>query len=192
MENNSIWKTVERPGYFGKLRDRLVENWNKQYGEGNWKLAYEWGSSIIERPEAIQVYEDAYYEFLKSRRDILDWLINTASNVYDTAESNIEAKFDYNYQETRSSHIHDIAIRRSVMRLGKCFKGDRLVHIRSKDTEGYILSPMNVPFHLPEMIFKGEIKDYPGIGEWWIEKGIPYSAEEFYQQNKLLQVKSSG
>jgi len=180
-----IWKTVERPGYFGKKRDELVAKWDKEYGKGNWRLAYQWGSLIIEREQAIQIYEDAYYEFLKNNPKTLEWLVNTASDVYDTAPSNVEARFDYNYQETPNTHLHDISIRKSVMRLGKWFKGDHLVEIRSKSTEGKILSPGLVPFHLPEMICKEEIKDYSGKRMWWQNGSI----EDFYQKNKLLQVK---
>jgi len=51
------------------------------YGKDNWRIAWQWNSQIIEMPEALQIYEDAYYEFLKSRKDILDWLVHAASDV---------------------------------------------------------------------------------------------------------------
>lgn len=185
MTDKITWKTVERPGYFGKKRDELVAKCDKEYGKGNWRLAYQWGILVIEREQAIQIYEDAYYEFLKNNPKTLEWLVNTASDVYDTAPSNVEARFDYNHQETPNTHLQDIAIRKSVMRLGKWFKGEHLVEIRSKSKEGRTLSPGIVPFHLPEMIVKEEIKDYGEKGMWWQNGSI----EDFYQRNKLLQVK---
>ncbi len=183
------WKTIERPGYFGKKRDELYNGWDGEFGENNWRLAYDWGELVIPRSEAIQLYEDGYYEFLKANPETLDWLVNTASDVYDTALSNVEAGFSYDEQETPNNHIHDVSIRRSVMRLARWFKGDHLMQVRAGSTEGAILSPHIVPFHYPEMIFKGEIKDYSGKGLWWKKLGIENSIEEFYQHNKILQIK---
>ena len=54
---------------------------------------------IIAEDVAIQIYEDAYYEFFDTHRDKLEWLINTASDVYDTAPSNVQAGLDYKIQE---------------------------------------------------------------------------------------------
>ena len=179
------WKTVERPGYLGKKRDEIIDSWNKQYGEGNWRLMYTWVDSIIPREMAIQIYEDGYYEFLKREKEKLEWLVNNASDVYDTAPSNVESGLDYNIQETNNNHLHDIAIRRSVARLGEQFRGNKLVRVRWKDSDGYVLSPGIVPFHLPKLIVPGEIKSYSGKTPWWNTGTI----EDFYQRNKILQIK---
>jgi len=79
------WRTIERPGYLGKKRDELHAQWTRQFGEGNWRLAYHWGSLIIPQREGIQVYEDGYCEFFKRDIETLEWLVSTASDVYDTA-----------------------------------------------------------------------------------------------------------
>jgi hypothetical protein len=179
-----VWKTVERPGYFGKKRDELHASWDEKYGEGNWRIAYQWGDSVVSKEEGIQIYEEGYYEFFKKNPDVLEWLVSTASDVYDTAPTNVQAGFDYTNQETPNNHIHDVAIRRSVARLGKKFKGDHLMEVRWTGSEGYKLNPGVVPFHLPELIVPGEIKDYGGKGTWWNDNTI----ETFYQKNKLLQV----
>lgn len=178
------WETVERPGYFGKKRDELCKLWDAKYGHLNWRLAYQWGDLVVPREVGIQLYEDAYYEFLKNNPETLEWLVSNASNVFDTAPTNIQSEFDYTIQETPNSHIHDIAIRRSVLRLGEWFRGDHLIHVRWKDTEGFRLSPGIVPFHLPKFIVPGEIKDYGGKGFWWYKDSI----EDFYQRNKVLQI----
>ena len=191
MEEKNVyqWVTIERPGYFGKNRDDLIDRWNKEYGNENWKLAWQLGSRVIERKEALQVYEDSYYEFLKKNKDIMEWLINTASDVYDNALTNVMSGLNYDIQETQNTHLQDISVRRSVLRLGKCFNGERLIEIRSRNAEGWKLVPCNIPFHLPELILTGEIKDYSGKNGWWDRLGIPNSLEKWYQQNKLLQVK---
>lgn len=179
------WKTIDRPGYLGKKRDQLTAKWNKKYGENNWRIAYQWGSLIIPRKEAIQIYEDGYYEHFRKNQKDLEWLISTALDIYDTARSNILSGFDYEQQETPNNHIHDIAIRRAIMRLGKWFKGDHLMHVRWEGTEGYRINPGVIPFHLPEMIIQEKLKDYGGKGIWW----FPNTIEDFYQRNKLLQIK---
>src|SRR3989344_5822304 len=152
MSLDSLWKTVERPGYLGKKRDEVQNVWNESYGQGNWRISYQWGSLIIPRREAIQIYEDGYYEFFKNRHEVLEWLVNTASDVYDTNQTNIQSGFDYEKQETPNNHIHDIAIRRSILRLGNLFHGDHLVHVRWAGSEGFRVNPGVVPFHLPSMI----------------------------------------
>lgn len=178
------WKTIEKPGYFGKKRDELYNLWDEKYGLGNWRIAYHWGDIVVPREMGIQFYEDAYCEFLNNSKETLDWLITTASDVYDTALSNIDSGLDYECQETPNNHIQDISIRRAVLRLGEEFKGDHPMHVRWKDTEGYRINPGVVPFHLPRMIVPGEINDYSGDGIWWESNTI----EDFYQKNKVLQV----
>lgn len=188
------WRFIERPGYFGTSRNEIYARYNEQFGKDNWRIAWQWRSQIIQRPEALQMYEDGYYEFFKSNRGVLEWLVTTASDVYDTSPSNVEARFSYDIQETPNNHIYDVAIRSAVLRNGVWFKGNHLVHVRPKK-EGERLGPHLIPFHLPNMIFRGQIKykgkdrDFLINPPWWIKMGIEDSVEQFYQQNKVLEVK---
>ncbi len=179
------WETVERPGYLGKKRDEVQSGWDNQFGKGFWRIAYQFGEMIVPREMGIQIYEDGYYEFFKNNPLTLEWLISTASDIYDTAETNVHARFDYLNQETPNNHVHDVAIRRSIARLGKWFHGDHLMHVRWKESEGFRVNPGVVPFHKPELIFTGDIKDYGQKGFWW----YPNTVEDFYQRNKVLQAK---
>jgi len=183
------WRTVERPGYLSKKRDEITASWDKNFGKGNWRLAYEVGELIVPREMGIQLYEDGYYHFLLDNPDVLDWLTSTASDVFDTAPTNVEAGFNYTQQETPRNHIHDVSIRRALLRTGNWFAGDHLVHVRGPETEGERLSPYLIPFHLPDLISQKDIKDYGNKGSWWDEMGVPKSVEAFYQRNKVLQVK---
>ncbi|MBI2042846.1 hypothetical protein HYT25_00465 [Candidatus Pacearchaeota archaeon] len=184
------WEMIERPGYLGKKRKEIESKWD--YELETWRLVWQWGDSLLLKPIALQIYEDAYYEFLNSKPELLKWLVETASDVYDTAPSNVESRLNYNAQETPNNHLHDIAIRRAVLRNGAEFKGNHLVEVRKPGSEGESLAPYAVPFHLPQMIYQGDdIKDYGNKGFWWRElgkqKGIEHTVEEFYQQNKVLQ-----
>ena len=147
------WRTIGRPGYFGEKRNELQIKWNEQFGEENWRIAWQWGNPVIGRAEALQMYEDGYYEFFKGNSSLLSWLVNFASNICDTSPTNVQAGFSYDIQETPNNHIHDVAIRRAVLRNGVWFSGDKLLEVRSVDAKGWVLSPCNIPFHLPQLFF---------------------------------------
>jgi len=180
-----MWRTIERPGYFGKKRDELVEKWNQEFGEGNWKIAYQWGEHIVPREFAIQLYEDGYYEFFRNDPLKLENLIKNYEDVYDTAPSNVDSFIDYSIQETPNNHIHDIAIRRAVLRHGEWFSGEGLCWVRWKGSDGFDYNPGVVLFHKPEMIVSGTVNDYGSKGVWWFDKTL----EDFYQKNKVLMVR---
>ena len=187
------WKIVDRPGYFGEKRDKLQAGFDKKYGLGSWRIAWEFGGLVVPRAEALQLYEDGYYEHFKAKPDLLNWLVDKFSDVFDTAPSNVKAGFSYDIQETPNNHLHDVAIRRAVLRNGRWFSGKKLLEVRSANAEGWVLSPCNIPFHLSHMIYqgptkyKGEERDFAANPPWWIRKGVKNNVEEFYQQNKLLQ-----
>lgn len=184
---NLKWKTailpLGRPGYMGDARDRLEHEWDLSCGCDGWRLAWEWGDHVLTQSVALQIYEDAYFEHLRICHEVLEWLVSTAKDVYDTAKSNVHSGFDYDFQETKNNHYHDISIRRAVLRHGRKFQGDHLVHVRGDDSEGYRLNPGRVDFHRPDMIYQGDIVNASGKKIWW-ERG---TIEDFWQRNKLLQ-----
>jgi hypothetical protein len=177
------WTSVVRPGYLGGKRDKKHAEWNAMYGEKNWRLIHIFDEVELDFLGVCAVYEDAYFYFLEKNPKILNQLISEASNVWDDAESNMQCGFDYLKQETNRTHIQDIAIRRSIARMGLCFKGKKPIRIRDKDDPhplSMILSPGQVPFHRPEKIVEPEMEG------WW----KPGSVESFYQSNKIFQVKT--
>lgn len=183
-----VWRTVDRPGYMGDARDRLYREWDEAHGKGLWRIAWTtWEDEVIEKDMALQIYEDGYFMHFLTNPGQLLWLVNTASEVYDTAESNVNSGFDYNKQETPNNHLHDIAIRRAVARHGDRFRGDHLVWVRGPGSEGEQLNPGVVHFHLPHLIYKGSIKNASGKNLWWDAGSI----EDFYQRNKVLQVREA-
>lgn len=174
-----MFKTINRPGYIGFKKKRIFRELNEEYGSDNWRIAWQWNNQIITQPLAIQLYEDAYYEYFKSNSSDLNWLINTASDVYDISESDIQSGLDYSIQNSNATHLQDISIRRVLLRLGKKFEGDHYVQIRGKDSEGAKYNPGFIPFHLSKKIIK------PSLEGWWQENSI----EDFYQSNKVLQIR---
>ena len=64
------WKIIDRPGYFGKMRDKIFRDFNKKYGKANWRIVWKWKKEIIFREFAFQIYEDAYYNDSFNRKDI--------------------------------------------------------------------------------------------------------------------------
>lgn len=176
------WITVERPGYLGKHRDEKYQEWDEKYGKGNWRLVWKVGETFVDFLGVCALYEDAYFEFLRNNSDILSQLITEASNVYDDEPSNVESGLDYTKQETPRTHIQDIAIRRSLIRLGLWFRGKELIRIRQEKGRhplSITLSPDQVPFHRPDLIEKPELE------RWWHLGTV----ESFYQSNRVLQVK---
>jgi hypothetical protein len=174
------WVFEDRPSYFGRKRDEIQKGYDEKYGELSWKLAHKVGDRYLDFSDAIQLYEDAYYEFLRNHVGILNLLCNEAKEVWDNAETNVKCGFDYSAQENWSNHYQDISVRRVVFRLGRKFNGDKLVQIRhnSESQVGSELSPGRVPFHLPAYV------EQPVKEGWW-EKG---TVEEFWQSNKVLMV----
>ncbi|NHJ32908.1 MAG: hypothetical protein FK732_08600 [Asgard group archaeon] len=173
------WIILGRPGYAGKKKKLRRKELHDKYGEGNWKFAHLVNDKLHSREEALEFYETSYFHYFQNNPEILEWLITYAKDVYDTAPSNVHSRLDYSIQETDAAHLHDIAIRRSIKKLGKEFQGNALLEIRGEDSEGFILSTSQIPFHPPELILKPQLKG------WWNKNSI----ESFWQSNKVLLVK---
>ncbi|MFH1377110.1 MAG: hypothetical protein ABIH25_05745 [Candidatus Woesearchaeota archaeon] len=174
-----MYRTSRRIGYVGKRKKAAIREFNEKYGKGNWRIAWQWEDKTIEREEALSHYEDAYLYFFESNPEELEWLINTASDIYDISPNDVNSGLDYSKNQRGATHIQDITIRRVVNRLGKNFDGNRLLQVR-RGGEAERYNPGIVKFHKPEMIIQ------PRIRGWW----KPNTIEDFWQSNKILQVKN--
>tara|TARA_Y100000310_G_scaffold159115_1_gene158608 strand:- start:21945 stop:22715 length:771 start_codon:yes stop_codon:yes gene_type:complete len=173
------WLVIKgEAGYIGGNKKQIYANYNHRFGEFNWSKGHIFYNKPISKDQAIEIYEEGYYQYLSNNSDVLDWLTNTASEVYDLDPSNVNSGLDYKIQECNANHFQDISIRRVLKRLNRSFKGDHLVEIRGHKSEGYRLNPGQVPFHIPDAILNREGKT------WW----EPKSVEAFYQHNKILLV----
>lgn len=177
------WLSVGRPGYAGLSGKDKAEKRDKLFGPENWRVVHLYKGRALLRPQALQLYEESYYKFFLANPEVLDWLCATASEVYDIEPSNIDAGEDYFKQDSSAVHLQDIAVRRCLRRLGRRFEGGHPVQIRGRDSDGYCLNPGMVPFHDPSEVLEPSL----ARGKWWKKNSI----EDFWQSNKVLQVKDS-
>jgi hypothetical protein len=165
-------------GYAGNNGLQIDQKFDQRFGEYSWSKAHNYDDKLFSKEKIIKIYEEGYFQFLKNNPDVLEWLVSTASEVYDIDPSNVNSSLDYSVQECSATHLQDIAVRNVLDRLGRVFEGDHLVQIRGHESEGYVLNPGQVPFHRPDLIIPTETKS------WW----KPDSVEAFYQHNKVLLV----
>lgn len=189
-----MWTKVERPGYFGRRRDQKVAELNARFGEGKWELRWviDYSGFPQLKPtgdrtdfysfeEACRLlYEESYFRYLSQREDEVAFICSFGQCI-DNAPTNVQSGFDYTKQEAFSTHIQDIAVRNTLRRLGKWFTGpaDRILVIRSKDSDGYRFGPGNIPFSWPTLITT------PSMAPSWANPG---SVEDFWQSNKWIVV----
>jgi hypothetical protein len=178
------WRTMFRPGYFGRRRDQRIATYNATYGAGNWRLAWVVNGRAYSFVEACKLfYEQSYYRWLADHPEEVDFICSFGECI-DNAPSNVLAGRDYAHQESYSTHIQDIAVRNVLYRLGREFEGpaDSVLVIRSADSNGYRFGPGNIPFYVPELITQ------PEICPRWANSG---SVEAFWQSTKMVQVRQT-
>lgn len=175
----TMYTRVGRPSYIGSRKQEVEINYNKLYGEGNWRFAWDIQGNTINLDGALLLYEDAYFEYFKKHSDELQWIANNFSDVYDNNISNVHSGLDYHIQEFGGNHFQDIAIRRCLVRNLLRFKGKELLEIRTAGL-GKQYNPSEIQFHKPELIPQPEIKG------WW----KPHSLESWYQSAKYLEAKN--
>jgi inosine/xanthosine triphosphate pyrophosphatase family protein len=170
---------IGRPGAIGSRKPEVLRNYDAVYGQGNWRLAHAINGRSIPSHAALQLYENAYFEYFRQHPDELEYIASNFSEVYDNNISNIQSGLDYSIQEFGGNHYQDIAIRNCLVRNGMWFSGKHPLEVRMKG-EGKRWGPGVIPFHLPQYIVKPEI---PG---WWGSGSL----ESWYQSNKFLEAAS--
>ena len=191
MLRQEEWKLVDNtsPGYVGKRRNDLWAERDAKYGKRNWQTIWLVGDNYLEYEEACRLYEDAYFEYFKHRPELLEYLLEVASDVYDDDPGNVESGLDYSKRGDLRTHIQDIAIRNCVKRFGREFRGDKLIQIRDRIGEhplSLALSPGQVPFHKSALISNPDNLAEIRRQAWW----LPSSVEDFYQRGKRLVVRN--
>jgi hypothetical protein len=183
------WRSVERPGYFGKRRDATHLRYDATYGANNWRLVwivpgFSGGPALaLDFVQACKtIYEESYVRYLQARPEDVDFICEFVDCI-DNSPTNVHSGLDYTMQETNSTHIQDIAVRNALNCLGRSFTGKRteLLIIRSADSNGFRFGPGNVPLFQPKMITQ------PSKCPLWANRG---SVEDFWQSNKYLQVRT--
>jgi hypothetical protein len=122
-------QVVDRPGFFGRKRERKVSFYNNLYGEGKWSEMWEVGGRLVGFHRAVELYDEAYYCYLASRPDLLEW-VTSFGECYDTEPSNIQCGCNHDIC-CSPRHIQDVSTRRALERLGVWFKGAPTVCFKS-------------------------------------------------------------
>lgn len=175
------YRRLYRPGYFGRKRDLIVANLNARYGEDGWELRWvtsTYPNGLTFKDACIEFYEYSYESYFVEHPEELD-IICAYGECIDNAMTNIQSGCDYEHQESYSTHIQDIAVRNVLFKFGREFEGpaDKILVIRSADSNGYKFGPGNIPFWAPAMITQ------PPLCPKWANK---WSVEEFWQSNKWI------
>ena len=182
------WLTVERPGWFGEAKENILQNFDKQYGAGNWRIRHQLGPRLLDFREALRIYELCYeMHFLDPHTRYL-WtnLFKIAKNIWTEQPSDTGSGTNYYMQNAKAPHYEDIAIRIIMEKYQKRFEGEKLIRIRadSKDVVGIALSSIHIPFIFPKFIEPS----FPETLWWNRHEG---SLEHFWHCNKVLQIKSA-
>ena len=179
-----LWKLLYRPGFFGRRRDAIVLKLNTEYGKGNWSLV--WVSENFPPMEFAMAckhhYEMSYLMWFMEHEEELDRVCSYGECI-DNAPTNVQSGCDYTKQEAFSTHIQDIAVRNVLKMLDRKFEGpaDKILVIRSADSEGYRYGPGNIPY------FDAGYIQQPSMAPQWAKPG---SVEDFWQSNKYVAVKA--
>lgn len=153
-----------RAGGF-KNRERMRQEWNRLYGEGNWEVVYYYNKQIYTRDQALEeFYHKSYLMFMKKHPEIVDELCKMAKELYNPhAES------------TTGVDLQCPAVYKALETLGRTLEGTERVAIGTWGYNRGIKYPMISlklsPFQVPI----------------WCENKL--SVESFWQNYKYLAVK---
>jgi hypothetical protein len=137
-----------RVGDLGKNRNDFLSKINKQVGKGNWFWAFQSGSKLYSWQWGLQLYEDAFYQHIKSDTGLLRKLVGSY-DIYEKDRQETESLLDYKIQKLQYDHYSDIAYRRCLVRFGLWFSGTDYLPMQGTKYEAW-----KIPFHLPHLIRK--------------------------------------
>ncbi len=176
-------------GYLGTRRDQVKNHFDENYGDGNWRVVWydKKKRTILDFLRmCVYYYQKSYFEFLSGNPHLVEFLQTNALNVCAEDASDLEAGCNYLVQKGKRTQILAIVVRNVMADMGIEFRGKELIYLRGPKISYEIcrkLDPRVVPFCNPEKIFHS----------WYSEnEKKPFSVEDFYQNNKFLQLRRRG
>mgnify|MGYP001590905064 CR=1 FL=1 len=188
------WVTVASPGYLGSRRDATHELWDKEYGEGSWRIGWELadGTSLT-YPELFRLYVDSYAQYFREHLKEAVFLAENFSYAWDETDISRAEVFDpYALwgKPGNSNQFHHVALNVAIEQvLEMPFVGRMPIQVRggkpgtpTQDwSEGWWWHPGRIPCLRPELIPQG----FEPERKWWDNGTI----EDLYQKAKVLQVR---
>ena len=167
-------------GDMGKNRNRFFHKVSQQVGKGNWFLGFRAGQKLYSWAFGMQLYEDAYWSFLREDIEYIKELVGY-SDVFVYNRHDADSCLNYKEQTQESDHYQGIAIRRCLVRMGVWFKGEGILKI--PETK---FNDCKIPFHLPHLINK---PDSIGSIKSWIDTNrLVIVAPEIEDKAKLAEL----
>jgi len=198
LQQQGVWQTVERPGYLGKRRDAAYREWNKMFGEGNWRIGNQMANGEMYSYEDIiwKVYVPGYEKYFLEHPIEARFITDNYSYGYDKTLCTEKEAFDiYAFYNKPGvvNQFHNVAFNVALTNLGYRFEGVEPVQVRegkpgtpdSWQPAGFRWSPGRIMAVRPELTPE-LIELLPGQTIWWKHGSI----EEQYQLSKVLQIKS--
>lgn len=193
FESQPMWLTVARPGYQGKKKDEQTSRWNADYGEGEWRIAWELQNGVICNYDQIfyNFYVAGYVQHFLENLDEASQLTANYSYTYDKDVVPRSEAFDPHalYDKPgRPNQFHNVALNIALeYYLGLPFKGQLPLQVRegkpgsdpSTWPQGWRWSPGRISAVRQDLI------PHHDTTGWW-QKG---SIEDLYQTAKVFQVK---
>ena len=192
------WITVERPGYQGKRKDEDFARWNREFGEGSWRIAWELKNRQTLDYEGVfyKIYVPGYVKYFLNHPNEARFLADNYAYSYDKNFISREQAFDpyalYN-KPGIVNQFHNVALNIALeWYIGIPFLGNRPIQVREgrKDTpksewpEGWYWSPGRISAVRPDLI-PDDTRPENDEKIWWGKGTI----EDLYQTAKVLQVK---
>lgn len=185
------WITVER---LSGREEQLQKIWNREYGEGNWRLAWELTNGEVLDFESMfwTVYVAGYAQHFWLHPDQANFITQNYAYTYAKEKVNKAAAFNLQLlqQNEVPRHFHHLALNVALeWFLALPFQGRRPLKVQEgkpgsaleKQPEGYQWSPSRIAATRPELIPQSELDEV-----WW-QRG---SLEDLFQSAKVFQVRN--
>ncbi|RLI72548.1 hypothetical protein DRO91_03760 [Candidatus Heimdallarchaeota archaeon] len=173
------WAILGRPSFLGPPKKSALIELDRRFGSNNWLLSYQFDKELLSKDSLMKLVERSYSLFFKTNPEVFKWLLSTTKDIHETAPLDMNTTTDFSLQGTTIERLCAVAIRRVVKEMGCSFNGTQLLQIAGENSNGYVLSVVNVPFCEPEKILKPIIKGH------WSKNSIA----SFFHNNRILAVK---
>lgn len=186
------WITKQQPiGFFGGGREDKFANWNKEFGERNWRVAWVLANgTVLDFDRIFQLYVEGYAEYFREHPEEAVEISQNYSYSYDKTLISADSAFDPKALLDKPgipNQFHHVALNLALTKnLGLEFQGDTPLQVRDGKPDqpkeswpkGWKWGPGHIPLHDPSLIPEVDLEG------WW----DPGSIEDLYQKAKTLQV----